>query len=72
MRTPTPEPIPVPARWALANPACQRWYRLGYRAAWHEGAIPDREPVTTVDAWSRAWRDGAEAGALARRRAESA
>lgn len=72
MRTPTPEPVPVPRWWALANPNCQRWYRMGYRAAWHEGRVPDCMPATTVDAWARAWRDGAKAGALARRRVESA
>ena len=72
MRTPTPEPVPVGPGWQLAAPSSQRWYRLGYRAAWHEGRIPDRMPATTVDAWARAWRDGAKAGALARRRVESA
>ena len=71
LRKPTPEPIPVPRWWALASPACQRWFRLGYRAAWHEGAIPDRMPPTTVDEWASAWRDGAETGALARRRVEA-
>lgn len=71
MREATPEPITVPAEWTV-YPGEALWYRLGYRAAWHEGRVPERGPLTTVGGWARAWRDGAKAGALARRRVESA